>query len=211
MEKSFRMMKRIIFFLVAALVAVSPALAQEMSSKDAMKRAKQESKKETKKLIKDGYDMIELGDLETALADFLYDATFNKKVQIYGTAIRSNRTNAIDEAIFNALANYSATEGGIMKGRADQQIASIGEDEINNYVSAYERMLVQELKGEVRPRITLMRQSKKQYDVIVYCLLDKDHAHKARMTALQNAAEEQKLIDKYGDLVSDFINKGFEE
>jgi hypothetical protein len=31
------------------------------------------------------------------------------------------------------------------------------------------------------------------------------------MTALQNAAEEQKLIDKYGDLVSDFINKGFEE
>ena len=204
-------MKRIIFFLIAAIVAVSPAIAQENSAKDDMKKAKQDAKKETKKLIKDGYDMIELGDLESALTDFLFDANHNKKIQIYGTAIRSKRTNAIDEAIFRALANYAAAEGGVMKNRATEQIANIGEDEINNYQSAYERLLVQELKGEVRPRITLVKQSKKQYDVMVYCLLDKDHAHKARMTALQNAAEEQKLIDKYGDLVSDFINKGFEE
>lgn len=211
MEKSFTTMKRIIFFLIAAIVAVSPAIAQENSAKDDMKKAKQDAKKETKKLIKDGYDMIELGDLESALTDFLFDANHNKKIQIYGTAIRSKRTNAIDEAIFRALANYAAAEGGVMKNRATEQIANIGEDEINNYQSAYERLLVQELKGEVRPRITLVKQSKKQYDVMVYCLLDKDHAHKARMTALQNAAEEQKLIDKYGDLVSDFINKGFEE
>lgn len=204
-------MKRIIFCLIAVLVAVSPAIAQESSAKDDMKKAKQDAKKQTKELIKQGYDMIELGDLESTLADFLFDAKHNKKEQLFGTALRFTRTNAIDEAIFNALANYAAEQGSAMKGRADQQIASIGEEEINNYVSAYERILIQELKGEVRPRITLMRHTKKQYDVMVYCLLDVEHAHKAKMTAIQNAAEEQKLIEKYGDLISDFINKGFAE
>ena len=95
-----------------------------------------------------------------------------------------------------------------MKVRSTQEIASIGEDEINNYISAYERLLVQELKGEVRPRVTLIKDSKKQYDVIVYCLLDQDAAHKARMAALKNAAEEQQLIQKYGEEISSFIDNG---
>lgn len=214
MEKSIRKMNKFFSILIASIVAISPVLAQNTitPTRKQEARAQKEAQKEAKQQQKEKFELLELGDLEMALEDFFLERNVYKKKQLVGTAIASDRA-ALDfarmEALNNAMNEYAMSAASMAKGRIVTNASRIGEDKTNDIVSAFERLVVGELKGEISPNITLIKKDKKgEIQVRVYCLLDLDAAHSARMRAMQNALEELQLSQEYGSEVSSWIDEG---
>lgn len=213
-------MNKFFSILIASIVAISPVLAQNniTPTRKQEARAQKEAQKEAKQLTKEKFDLLEMGDLEMMLEDFFLERNVYKKKQLVGTAVASELASvdfARLEALNFAMNQYAMSAASMAKGRIVANASRIGEDTINDLVSAFERLVVGELKGEVFPNITLLRKEKKnketnktEYYVRVYCLLDLDAAHTARMRAMQNALEELKLSQEYGSEVSGWIDEG---
>lgn len=194
--------------MLAALVAIAPVAAQ--SSKD-VRAAKKEAKTAAKQLKKEGFKLLELGDLQMQLQDYLVRAKAGCK-QIVGTAdncmsINLGKTTALN----NAINEYATLSGGVVKGRITTNTSNISGQQADDIVAAYERLVLKEIKGEIQTCITLVRQNKKNYDVRVYCLVDYDAAHAAKMKAMQLALEELNLAQQYGSAISDWIDEGLEK
>jgi hypothetical protein len=205
MEKTYDVMKRLLFIMVAAMIAISPVFAQ---TKRDVKSAKKEAKMAAKNLMKEGYRLLELGDLEMQLEDYLLKAKSGQK-QIVGTAEGCMSINlAKTTALNNAINEYATMSGGMVKGRITSNTSSINGQQVDDIVAAYERLVLKEIKGEIQTCVTLVKESKKKYDVRVYCLVDYDAAHAARMKAMRLALEELELTQEYGSAVSDWIDEG---
>ncbi len=200
-------MKKILMVAIASLIAFGPVMAQ---TKQEIKAAKKEAKLVAKRLTNEGYKLLELGDMQLQLQDYLTKAKGGCK-QIVGTAescmtINLGKTTALN----NAINEYATMSGGIVKGRITSNASSINGTQVDDIVAAYERLVLKEIKGEIQTCVTLVRENKKNYDVRVYCLVDYDAAHAARMKAMTLALEELKLSQEYGSQVSDWIDEGFE-
>ena len=208
-NNKFKMhMKKVIMAAIATLIAFGPAFAQ---SKQDIKAAKKEAKIAAKQLSKEGYKLLELGDMQLQLQDYLAKAKSGQK-QIVGTAescmsINLGKTTALN----NAINEYATMSGGVVKGRITSNTSNINGQQADDIVAAYERLVLKEIKGEIQTCVTLVKQNKKNYDVRVYCLVDYDAAHAAKMKAMRLALEELKLTQEYGTQISDWIGEGFEE
>lgn len=201
-------MKKFISILIATVVAVSPVLAQ---TKQDIKAAKKEAKIAAKTLLNQGYRLLELGDLQTQLENFLLKAKSGQK-QVVGTAEGCMSLNlAKTAALNNAINEYATMSGGMVKGRIASNSSSINGQQVDDIVAAYERLVLKEIKGEIQSCITLVKETKKKYDVRVYCLVDLDAAHAARMKAMSLALEELELSQKYGTEISNWIDEGFNQ
>lgn len=198
-------MKKVISILIATLVAVSPVLAQ---TKRDEKAAKKEAKIAAKTLKNEGYKLLELGDLQIQLEDYLLKAKSGMK-QIVGTAEGCMSINlAKTTALNNAINEYATMSGGMVKGRITSNTSSVNGQQVDDIVAAYERLVLKEIKGEIQTCVTLVKESKKKYDIRVYCLVDFDAAHAARMKAMRLALEELELTQQYGSQVSNWIDEG---
>lgn len=201
-------MKKIVLMILAAIVAIGPVAAQ---SNREIRAAKREAKTAAKQLKRDGFKLLELGDLQMQLEDYLLRAKAGCK-QIVGTAdncmsINLGKTTALN----NAINEYATLSGGVVKGRITTSTSNISGQQADDIVAAYERLVLKEIKGEIQTCITLVRQNKKNYDVRVYCLVDYDAAHAAKMKAMQLALEELNLAQQYGSAISDWIDEGLEK
>ena len=197
-------MKKILIVLVAALVATAPVFAQ---SKAALKSAKKAAKVATA----EGYKLLESGDLVLRAAQHL-DKVLAGAEEIVATADGKRSTNmAKTIARNNALNEYAEKARSIVKGRVTSEMTDVNDVQKENFVAAYERLVLSELKGEVKNSYTLVRHNAKTntYDVKLYCLIDTEGAHKAHMNALKQAAEEQKIAQEYGTKISNWVNEGF--
>lgn len=191
--------------MVAAIIAASPVLAQ---SKRDIQVSKAEAKKAVKTIQKEGFKLLELGDLQIQLEDFFLEVRSGKR-QLVGTGKAYELNLARKEALQFAMEEYASTSGSMVKGRITTNTARIEEKEINDIVAAYERLVLNEIKGEVIPRITLKKEQKKEeIEIRVYCLIDLESAHEARMRAMKNALDELQLSQKYGSEVSNWIDEG---
>ena len=198
-------MKKLFSILIATIVAFSPVYAQ--TKKDA-KTAKKEAKLAAKDLQREGYKLLELGDLQIQLEDYLLKAKSGQK-QIVGTAEGCMSLNlAKTTALNNAINEYATMSGGMVKGRITSNTSSINGQQVDDIVAAYERLVLKEIKGEIQTCVTLVKETKKKFDVRVYCLVDYDAAHAARMKAMRLALEELELTQKYGTEVSNWIDEG---
>lgn len=193
-------MKKIISFVVVILIAISPSFAQS-------KQIQKAAKKGTKELVKEGFELLELGDLQSRMVDFLNKEASGMQ-QIVGTAIRGDRNLAKTDAFNDAATQYASAATSMVKGRITSNLSSINDQEVNDIVAAYERLLLNEIKGELRSYITVYRKQNKKYEVRQYCLVDHEAAHTARMKAMRLALEELELSQKYGSEVSDWIDEG---
>lgn len=199
------MMKKFVSILVATIVAVSPVFAQ---SKREIKAAQKEAKMAAKELKREGYKLLELGDLQIQLEDYLIKAKSGQK-QIVGTAVDCMSINlGKTTALNNAINEYATLSGGMVKGRITSNTSNINGQQVDDIVAAYERLVLKEIKGEIQTCVTLVKETKKKYDVRVYCLVDYDAAHAARMKAMRLALEELELSQQYGSAVSDWIDEG---
>jgi hypothetical protein len=156
--------------------------------------------------------MLEVGDLQMRIASHLEKVYAGTAFQIVNTAEGKKSVNmAKTIARNNVLNEHAESARSIVKGRVTSDMHDVNSVQSENFVAAYERLVLAELNGEVRVSYTLVRYNKKQnnYDVKLVCLVDYDAAHQAHLNAIKRAAEQQELAQKYGSKISEWINEGF--
>ena len=202
-------MKKILLRLSVVLLAAAPLSAQTNKQS---RLAKKEAKKAVKEAEKEGFKMLEVGDLEMRIAQHLEKVYAGSAFQIVNTAEGKKSINMAKTIARNNILNEHAESArAIVKGRVTSDMHDVNNVQSENFVAAYERLVLAELNGEVRVSYTLVRHNKKQntYDVKLVCLVDYDAAHQAHLNAIKRAAEQQELAQKYGSKISEWINEGF--
>ena len=198
-------MKHAFTMLAAALVLVcTPALAQTPTH---IRQAKKLAKNEVKTLEKQGYQLSEIGDLKSELTDYILESMMGKE-QIVGTSGPSASLNLAKLTAQNSAINeYVNKSGGMVKARITSDMSSVDGVQRDNLVAAFERMAVQEVKNDVKFCFTVVKEKQRQYDVRVYCLVDPEEAHKAKMKALEQALHELGLAEQYGTKIAEWIEE----
>ena len=199
-------MRKLAIILAVATLAVAPAMAQ---SKKDVQNARTEAKAAAKTLRRDGFKPLELGDVTTRLEKYFLKQ-YAGCTQVIGTADGCLTTNLAQvTALANAANLYALTAGGEVRARIVSSASSLSGQQIDNLVSSFERLVAKEIRGELVPFVTLVRDRKGHVDARAYCIVDLDGACQLRKRALEIALEEQALAEKYGTMVSEWIDEGF--
>ena len=112
-------------------------------------------------------------------------------------------------ALANAANEYAIIQGGNVRGRIVNTASSLSGQQIDNIVASFERLVNKDIRGELVPYASFYKAKGSLYTARVYCIVDEDAAARARRHAMELALEEQALTEKYGSLVSDWIDEGF--
>lgn len=200
-------MKKILILMAAALVALAPLAARP---KDSSRDAKKNAAAAAKLLRREGFKTLELGNPESSLEKYFLKVNEGCR-QIVGTAEDCVSLNlAKITALTNAANEYASTSGGVVKGRIVSSASSLTDQQIDNIVASYERLVQARISGELVPCVIAYRTDRGRTSVRAYCLVDVPSALKARKAALEMALAEQSLAEQYGSQVSDWIAEGFD-
>lgn len=211
-------MKKLLTFLFALLLMapVTEVQAQNKALEKALKKEFKAKKKEFKKgnwkiygtsrsedvvLLKHFDKLSELGD----------DA-----VEIVGIASKFKSKNVgVQMAYNNAIVTYAQRAGSHVKGRVASDISGDGTDaegEFEHFYAAYEREVEKEIKGELEPSFTVIRDNGDgTYEMQSYFIASESAASKARIRAYENAMKESQAAQKYATKISEFVNEGLSE
>lgn len=199
-------MKKIALILTAVLVAMAPVCAQSRSD---LRAAKKDAADAAKVLKHEGYKSLELGRMEPRLEKFFLKVTAGCP-QVIGVAEGCMTTNLAQvTALSNAANQYALLAGGYIRGRIVSSTTSLSEQEVDNVVSSFERLVDKEIRGELIPYVTAVRTHRGKISARAYCIVDQDAAHQLRRRALELALEEQNLAGAYGSHIADWIDEGF--
>lgn len=201
-------MKKILSLLICTLLFSGSMYAQ---SKQEIKEAEKIAKTQAKQLTKDGWKLLESGTLESVLKAHEMKKISGEIEEIVGTAIKMRSINlGKTTARNNAMNEYAESAKSMIRGRITTDLRDIDENQVENLVSGYERLVLKEINGEVKSAYTLYRENKDgKYDVRGYFIVDQESASKARKRAMEMALEESELAHKYGNEISNFIDEGF--
>jgi hypothetical protein len=84
--------------------------------------------------------------------------------------------------------------------------------EFDHFYAAYERLVEKEIKGELVESFCVIRSVDKEtgeYEMMTFFVVDESAATRARIRALENAAKESEIAQKYAEKVSEFVREGF--
>ena len=130
--------------------------------------------------------------------------------QVIGVAENCMSTNLAQvTALSNAANQYAMLAGGDVRGRIVSSTTSLTGQQVDNIVSSFERLVEKDIRGELVPYITALRNDKGNIAARAYCIVDMDAAYQLRRRALEIALEEQSLAEQYGSRVSEWIDAGF--
>ena len=200
-------MKR--FFIIAfmALAAVSAPLSARESKE--VRSAAKAAKETAKALRREGFKPIEYGDGTAQLG--IYFTKVGAGCQGFvGTADDFISINLAKMTAQTNVANeYALASGGHVRGRVASSASRIGDAQLDDIVAAYERIISYDIKGELLSCATFVRKERGgRYSVRVFCVVDEDAAHSARMKAMQRSLEQTGMAETYGSMVSDWIDEG---
>lgn len=207
-------MKKCISFIIALVIMCFNVMAQDQAelSKKQMREIKKISKTLAKKNIKEGWELIESTTMQNAVEHLLIKKA-QKCQEIVGITYGKKDLVVAKTAARNAAINeYTEYCRSIVTARINTDIKDISGEEANNLVAGYLRLVATEINGELQPIYSLYRRDDKgRVDVKIYFVVDINSALAARMKALETAAKEMDLASKYGNLISDFVVKGFDD
>lgn len=194
-------MKRILFMALVALFVASPVFAQTKAQK-----------KHVKELNKEGWKSESSFPMIDALYAH-YGKLANGLEERVGIAYNKKKVNiAKAEALNNAINDYAQEASTFVKGRVASDMSDIDDQEREAFVAGFERLVQAEIKGELKPSVTLIKENEDgTYSVRRYFVLDYEASMKANERALKQALEESKIAKEYGNTISDWINAGFQE
>lgn len=197
-------MKKLLLLIAVVTIAIAPISAQN-------KAIAKVAKTNAKTLQKEGWKLLETGDLTYLIEKHLTKIEDGNAFEITNSAEGKKSLNmAKSIARNNVLNEYAESARSIVKGRITSNMQDINEQQAENFVAAFERMVCTELNGEVRTSYTLYRQNNDgKYDVRLVCLVDYNAAQKAIIGAIKRAAEQQKIAQQYGSEISSWIDEGF--
>jgi hypothetical protein len=136
--------------------------------------------------------------------------------EIMGVATKVKSKNIGHQmAINNACLTYAQQAGSHLKGRVVSDItgnASDTEGEFDKMYAAYERLVEKEIRGELKESFSIIRNNDDgTFEIQSFFIVDEKAASIARQRALENAARESELAQKYAKKVSDYVKEGFKQ
>ena len=197
-------MKRIILIVTALLMAVS-VLAQGTQFRKKLREIKRE-----------GWELYGASrTMKDALRSHYEALGRSGTFEVSGSAT-GVRSESIGQQVAwnNACINYVQQAGSFLRGRIDTDIHAGGGEsgEFLNFYSAYETLLQKEIRGEMRPSYTLVRHRPDgSCEVMSFFIVDEDAAVKARIKAMELAAEESEAAQKVASRIREFVKEGFGE
>ncbi|MCM1031192.1 MAG: hypothetical protein NC410_07135 [Oscillibacter sp.] len=199
-------MKTVMYVLAVVMLSLVCNMDVQAQSKKEVKQAKIR----TKELMKEGWKVEGSSTLQNAIARV--ESQRGTKEILIGSTYGSKKLNlAKAKARNNAINEYAEYGKSMVKGRINTELQDISEEEADNFVEAFERMVVRELEGEISvPEVVLYRGESGNYDVQCFFLIDENRAAKMRANAMKKALEEANIAHEYGNKISNFIKEGFD-
>ena len=199
-------MKKTLTLMAICLLMVLPTQAQTRRDERA---ARKEAAAAAKQLKRDGYRSLELGNMETRLEKYFLKVQAGCS-QVIGTADDCLSTNLAQvTALANAANGYAMLSGGEVRARIVSTASSLSGQQVDDIVSSFERLVAKDIRGELVPYVTAVREKRGHISARVYCIVDLDAASRLRRQALEIALEEQSLATTYGSRISEWVNEGF--
>lgn len=215
------MKKTIQFLLVIGMLFACPVVnAQNRVMNKALKKEYKLKKKEFKK---EGWTIYGTSrSIDVALLKHYEKLNENENAhEIVGVATAFKSKNIGKQVAMNNACNlYARQAGSHVKGRVVSDMANNADDvsaEFDHFYAAYEALVEKEIKGEMIESFTVIRETGKDkktkapiYEMQIFYIVDEDAAAAARIRAFENAMRESAAAQKHAEMVSKFINEGFE-
>ena len=201
----------LLFLLLAFLLPV------QSEAKTTLEKARDKAyKTKLKEYKKDKWAATGTKPIELCLAEH-YDRlnTLGEDgFEVEGISASSKSKNiGIQAAINNAIITYAQQAGSSLKGRVVSDInanLSDSNTEFDNFFAAYERLVEKEIKNEMQPSFTIMRNNGDgTVEVRTYFIVEENSAQKARLRALEEAMQNSEIAAEHADKISEFVKKGF--
>ena len=215
------MKKTIQFLLVIGMLFACPVVnAQNKALNKALKKEYKLKKKEFEK----GQWVIygTSRSLDVALLKHYEKLNENENAhEVVGVATAFKSKNIGKQVATNNACNlYARQAGSHVKGRVISDMANNADDasaEFDHFYAAYESLVEKEIKGEMKESFSIIRETGKEkktgaaiYEMQTFFIIDEDAASAARVRAFENAMRESEAAQKHAEMVSKFINEGFE-
>lgn len=197
-------MKKIIVLALAILMAV-PVFAQGAQYRKKFREYKRE-----------GWELVGSSrTLDDALRAHYAALETPGVFEVTGTA-SGVRSEAVGQQVAwnNACINYVQQAGGFLRGRVDSDAhaGSTSDAEFSNFYAAYETLLQKEIRGELKPSLSLVRRlSDGTCQMMVFFVVDEAAAASARIKAMELAAQESDAAQRIADSVRGQVKDGFDE
>ena len=215
------MKKTIQFLLVIGMLFACPVVnAQSRALNKALKKEYKLKKKEFKK---EGWTIYGTSrSIDVALLKHYEKLNENENAhEVVGVATAFKSKNIGKQVAMNNACNLYAREAGShVKGRVVSDMANNADDvsaEFDHFYAAYEALVEKEIKGEMIESFTVIRETGKDkktkapiYEMQIFYVVDEDAASTARIRAFENALRESEAAQKHAEMVSKFIQEGFE-
>ena len=215
------MKKTIQLLLVIGMLFACPVVnAQNRTMNKALKKEYKLKKKEFEKGQWQIYGTAR--SLDVALLKHYEKLNENENVhEILGVATAFKSKNIGKQVALNNACNlYARQAGSHVKGRIVSDMANNADDvsaEFDHFYAAYESLVEKEIKGEMKESFSVIRENGKDkksgapvYEMQTFYLIDEDAASEARIRAFENAMRESAAAQKHAEMVSKFIQEGFE-
>ena len=215
------MKKTIQLLLVIGMLFSCPVVnAQSRAMNKALKK---EYKLKKKEFSKGGWQIYGTSrSIDVALLKHYEKLNENENTyEIVGVATAFKSKNIGKQVALNNACNlYARQAGSHVKGRVVSDMANNADDvsaEFDHFYAAYETLVEKEIRGEMVESFSIIREVGKEkksgaaiYEMQTYYVIDEDAASAARIRAFENAMRESEAAQKHAELVSKFINEGFE-
>ena len=215
------MKKTIQFLLVIGMLFACPVVnAQSRAMNKALKK---EYKLKKKEFSKGGWQIYGTSrSIDVALLKHYEKLNENENAyEIVGVATAFKSKNIGKQVALNNACNlYARQAGSHVKGRGGSDMANNADDvsaEFDHFYAAYETLVEKEIRGEMVESFSIIRETGKEkksgaaiYEMQTYYVIDEDAASAARIRAFEQAMRESEAAQKHAEMVSKFINEGFE-
>lgn len=208
-------MKKLAYlFLALAFLMPTMAVAKKTPLEKAREKAYKEKLKEYKK---EGWKPLGSKTIDLILLEH-YDKLGKLGAdghEVEGIATRSKSiNNGKQMAINNAVVTYGQEAGSTLQGRVVTDLSASGTDpdaEFENFFAAYERLVEKEIRGEMEPSYTILKNNGDgTYEVRTYFIVVENSAQKARMRALEEALKNSQVAAEHADKISSYVKQGLE-
>jgi len=201
-------MKKLVMILMAFCLTMPVAVNAQS------KMVKKQVKAKLKEYAKDGKKVFGTSQTLEAVLTKHYTKLEEKDGKIfeidgYGVAKSYNLASAAAQG--SAAQKYATMCNAQLKARILGDMANEVNDnsvEFDKFYAAYEAKVEQEIRGELRPSVSVKQDLPDgRIRVEAYYLVDEDAASRARVNALKNSQAESAAAQKYAQRISDFVNE----
>lgn len=175
------------------------------------KASKKIVKANAKQFEKEGWSLDGTGTFNSVLTAHYAKLDSGEAIELTGNANAKKSINlAKTNARNNAINEYAEYARSMVRARINTDLVDLNDEQRENFVAGYERLVIKELNGELKPSFYIYkRNSDGTYEMRAFFIVDENAAAAANKKALEAAAEEMGIARKYADEVSEFVNDGF--